>query len=89
MINKKLKWVKIKDGNKTLLICDRNILNNISWDTLNETGYVDGTKITIDGNDYLCRLLTGGNNYRSGTDEYSGVLLQIMNGIDLYGMKMV
>ncbi|WP_434303952.1 hypothetical protein [Clostridium botulinum] len=70
--NKKLKWVKIKDGNKTLLICDRNILNNISWDTLNETGYVDGTKITIDGNDYLCRLLTGGNNYRSGTDEYSG-----------------
>ncbi|APF28172.1 hypothetical protein HYI18_17305 [Clostridium botulinum] len=70
--NKKLKWVKIKDGNKTLLICDRNILHNISWNTLNETGYVDGTKITIDGNDYLCRLLTGGNDYRNGNDNYSG-----------------
>ncbi|EPY2277917.1 hypothetical protein ACXAT3_002669 [Clostridium sporogenes] len=64
--NKKLKWVKIKDGNKTLLICDRNILNWVSWDTLNEAGYVDGTKITIDGNDYLCRLLSGGNKDRRG-----------------------
>ncbi|MBD5640321.1 hypothetical protein HYI18_17310, partial [Clostridium botulinum] len=70
--NKKLKWIKIKDGNKTLLICDRNILSNISWDTLNKAGYVDGTKITIDGQEYLCRLLSGGNDYRSGMDGYLG-----------------
>ncbi|EPY2277908.1 hypothetical protein ACXAT3_002660 [Clostridium sporogenes] len=65
--NKKLKWVKIKDGDKTLLICDRVILNDISWDTLNKAGYVDGTKITIDGNEYLCRLLTGGDYYSDNT----------------------
>ncbi|AVQ45670.1 hypothetical protein [Clostridium botulinum] len=70
--NKKLKWVKIKDGNKTLLICDRNILNGISWDELNKAEYVDGVKITIDGNNYLCRLISGGSNYRSETNNYSG-----------------
>jgi len=70
--DKKLKWVKIKDGNKTLLICTVNILSKIPWYKLNNAGYVDGTKITIDGNEYLCRLLTGGNNFRNGIDLYSG-----------------
>ncbi|HIG0360377.1 TPA: hypothetical protein ACX96Z_001966 [Clostridium sporogenes] len=70
--SKKLKWIKIKDGNKTLLICDRVILNYISWDTLNEAGYITGKKITIDGQEYLCRVLSGGDNYRSGSDAYSG-----------------
>ncbi|WGZ48066.1 hypothetical protein [Clostridium botulinum] len=66
--SKKLKWVKIKDGNKILLICTINILNNITWDTLNSGGYVDGKKIVIDGQEYLCRLLTGGNYYRDGNN---------------------
>ncbi|HDK7176489.1 TPA: hypothetical protein PTV31_003101 [Clostridium botulinum] len=70
--DKKLQWVKIKTDNKTLLICTINILNAISWDTLNSAGYTDGTKVTIDGNEYLCRLLSGGNYYRKGTDSYSG-----------------
>ncbi|QAT40821.1 hypothetical protein [Clostridium sp. JN-9] len=70
--SKKLKWIKIKDGNKTLLICDRVILNSISWDTLNEAGYITGKKITIDGQEYLCRVLSGGENYRNGSDSYSG-----------------
>ena len=35
----KLQWVKIKDGDKTLLICDRVILVNVSWDDLNGQGY--------------------------------------------------
>lgn len=69
---KKLQWVKIKDGDKTLLICDRNILANVSWDDLNAQGFITGKTVTIDGAEYKCRLLTGGNNYRSGTDAYSG-----------------
>lgn len=68
----KLKWHKIKDGNKTLLICDRNILSNVSWDDLNAQNLVSGKTIVIDGQEYKCRLLTGGNNYRNGTDAYSG-----------------
>jgi len=68
----KLKWIKIKDGDKTLLVCDRVILNTVSWDDLNNAGYVTGKEITIDGVKYKCRLLTGGNTQRSGTDAYSG-----------------
>lgn len=68
----KLKWHKIKDGSKTLLICDRNILASVSWDDLNAQSLVTGKTITIDGQEYKCRLLTGGNNYRSGSDAYSG-----------------
>lgn len=67
-----LQWVKIVDGDKTLLICDRNILVNVSWDDLNGVGWVKGKKITIDGAEYNLRLLTGGSNCRSGSDYYSG-----------------
>lgn len=68
----KLQWHKIQDGSKTLLICDRVILASVSWNDLNAQGLVSGKEITIDGARYKCRLLTGGNNYRSGTDAYSG-----------------
>ena len=67
----KLQWVKIKDGDKTLLICDRVILVSVSWDDLNEQGYVTGKTITIDGTKYKCRLLTGGSNRRNN-DWYAG-----------------
>lgn len=68
----KLKWHKIQDGNKTLLICDRVILVKVSWTDLNGQSLIAGKTITIDGQQYKCRALTGGNNYRSGSDHYSG-----------------
>ncbi|WP_291567020.1 MULTISPECIES: hypothetical protein [unclassified Clostridium] len=71
----KLKWIKIKDGNKILFICDRVILNRITWDNLNNEGYVIGKEITIDEVKYNCRLLTGGSVRRSGSDGYSGGIL--------------
>ena len=67
----KLQWVKIKDGDKTLLICDRVILVSVSWDDLNGQGYVTGKTITIDGTKYKCRLLAGGSNRRNN-DWYDG-----------------
>ncbi|MGN8967308.1 hypothetical protein [Intestinimonas sp. HCP28S3_D6] len=67
----KLQWVKIKDGDKTRLICDRVILVSVSWDDLNGQGYVTGKTITIDGTKYKCRLLTGGSNRRNN-DWYAG-----------------
>lgn len=67
----KLRWHKIKDGSKTLLVCDRVILVNVSWDDLNGQGLVSGKTITIDGQQYLIRLMTGGSNYRNG-DYYAG-----------------
>jgi len=68
----KLQWHKIKDGNKTLLICDRVILVSVSWDDLNAQGYISGKDIKIDGATYKCRVLTGGTGPRSGSDWYSG-----------------
>ena len=67
----KLQWHKIKDGNKTLLICDRVILVSVSWNDLNQQGYVTGKTVTIDGAKYKCRLLTGGSTYR-GSNGYDG-----------------
>lgn len=68
---KQLQWHKIKDGNKTLLICDRVILVSVSWDHLNTAGFIFGKEITIDGRKFLCRSLTGGSTYR-GSDMYAG-----------------
>ena len=56
----KLQWHKIKDGNKTLLICDRVILVSVSWNDLNAQGYITGK--TIAGRQQLpkhLRLLCG------------------------------
>ena len=68
----KLQWHKIKDGDKTLLICDRVILVSVSWNDLNEQGYITGKTVTIDGATYKCRVLTGGSNYRNSSDAYAG-----------------
>lgn len=67
----KLQWHKIKDGSKTLLICDRVILVSVSWDDLNGQGLISGKDIRIDGATYKCRVLTGGSNYRNN-DSYAG-----------------
>lgn len=63
----KLQWHKVKEGNKTLFICDRVLLVNVSWDVLNTQGYVTGKTITIDGQPYLCRILKGGDRVRNGS----------------------
>ena len=68
----KLQWIEVNDKGKKLLICDRNIMTTVSWDSLNTQGFVNGKEITIDGQKYKIRLLSGGSNYRSGSDNYSG-----------------
>ena len=68
----KLQWHKIKDGDKTLLICDRVILVSVTWNDLNAEGYITGKTVTIDGATYKCRVLTGGSTYRTSSDAYAG-----------------
>ena len=51
-------FLKFIYDNKTLLIADRNIKNNISWDQLNEYNLVFGKIIEIDNIKYKIRLLT-------------------------------
>ena len=63
---KEITWLKLGD----LWVCDRNILQGTSWDTLNEKGYVFGKEVEIDGEKYKLRMLTGsdGNDYGAGCD---------------------
>lgn len=73
---KELTWLKLGD----IWVCDRNILQGISWETLNKKGFVFGKKIEIDNEKYTLRILTGsdGKDYGEGcgnewdrlTDEY-------------------
>ena len=53
-----LTFLKFNHNGKTLLVSDRNIKNNISWDQLNEKNLVFGKTITIDNDKYRVRLLT-------------------------------
>ena len=69
----RLQWHKIKDGGKTLLICDRAILCNVSWNDLNGQDYVTGKTVTIDGATYKCRLLTGGSSARNNISADGGL----------------
>ena len=51
-----LSWVQ--DGDR--LIADRCVCSIVSWDHLNEIGYICGRPAKIDGKPYRCRCLTGG-----------------------------
>lgn len=53
--NKKgITWVKPNGLN--LLVADRVLLTCMRWDDLERNGFVQGKKITVDGQKYLCRL---------------------------------
>jgi hypothetical protein len=84
-----LYWHKFIDyeQNKTLLICDRNLVRSITWDHLDGAGFIFGKEIELDGQRYKCRVLTGGPANRG--DDYAGGQLPnewdryVMNGADV------
>lgn len=62
----RIKWHKIQDGDKTLLIADRALMSHVTWQELHDAGFVFGKEINIDGMAVKCRLLTGGEEKREG-----------------------
>ena len=68
----KLQWVEVNDGSNKLLICDRNLIVNITWDRLNSFDFCGakgkGKNITIDGQRYELFMLTGGIEYTAETE---------------------
>ena len=62
----KLQWVEVNDGSDKILICDRNLLCDITWDRLNTLGFCkakgSGKTITIDGQQYELFMLSGGTS---------------------------
>lgn len=61
-----LRWREVNIGSKKLLIADRNILEQVSWNDLNAQNLIFGKEITIDGQQYKLRVLTGGEEKRGG-----------------------
>jgi len=70
----KLSWIEINDNDKRLLVCDRNILKEVSWNELNEQNLIFGKVVIIESKKYILRLLTGyaekKNNKSSEWDRY-------------------
>lgn len=71
-LESQLRWVKVQDRGRTLLICDRVILFRVSWDDLDRAGFVNGRSISVNGSSYRCRLLTGGSRFRVESEGRAG-----------------
>lgn len=54
----KLRWIEVNLDNKKILISDRSLYSQTSWDELSSQGLVFGKEITIDGNPYILRIMT-------------------------------
>ena len=68
----RLNWHVFNQGGTQLLVADRMLMSRISWQDLDETGYVFGAQVSIDGRQFRCRLMTGGDTpcddpYRGAT----------------------
>lgn len=67
-----LNWVEVEDAGRRILVCDRVILVRVSWDDLEAEGYVRGREVSIDGQRYSCRLLSGGTRFKQTENAYAG-----------------
>ena len=86
-----LRWHGFEESDRTVFVCDRMVLANISWNDINGKDWISGTEVTIDGVTYTMRSLTGGDRQRSGasgTSSYAGGYLPnewhryVMNNAD-------
>lgn len=62
-------FLKFNIDGKEVLVASRWVGYNMSWDYINSLGYVFGKNIILNGIEYKCRLLTGGNGNSAITDE--------------------
>ena len=68
----RLNWHVFEQDGRRLWVADRMLLARVSWQDLDEAGYVLGKEVVIDGLAYRCRLLTGGD--RPQDDPYRGAV---------------
>ncbi|MEK5068067.1 hypothetical protein [Sporosarcina sp. FSL K6-1508] len=68
-----ISWVPgLSEEGKRVLVADRNILTDITWDQLNEQGLVFGREVKLGGNRFKLRILTGGDRPFEGDYELGG-----------------
>lgn len=68
--SQRLNWHVFQGESSRLMIADRMLLTRVSWQDLDEVGFIFGTEVSIDGRTFRCRLLTGGDTPRD--DPYQG-----------------
>ena len=59
---KRMNWHVFQQGGTGYLVADRMLMTRVSWQDLDDAGYVFGTEVSIDGKQFRCRLLTGGDD---------------------------
>lgn len=73
-----LYWREVNIGSSKVLICDRNIACNITWNQLNNVGYCGkmgaGKTITIDGQKYELFMMTGGESSSDTTNQWDQII---------------
>lgn len=79
-----LSWIVVND----LLIADRPLLVNISWDDLAELGLVYGAQMLINGQRFICRLLQVGRQ-DGEPNEWDAALDTVGYSNDLWHWKDV
>ena len=77
-----LSWVKYKD----LLVADRCVCDYISWEQLNELGYIFGYPIRINGKPYRCRSLDVGSE-RNTPNEWFRIMASLGSSNELWHWK--
>ena len=68
--SKRLKWHAFQGEGIRYFVADRMLMARVSWQDLDDAGYVFGTKVVIDGRQFRCRLLSGGDTPHD--DPYQG-----------------
>ena len=69
-LSKSLNWHVFEKSGSRYLVADRMLMTRVSWQDLDEAGYVYGRDLVIDGRHFSCRLLTGGDT--PADDPYQG-----------------
>ena len=80
---KEISWVKLQSG---LLIADRCVCDDISWEQMGWKSLVFGTLITIDGKTYWCRCLKVGTG-KDEPNEWDAALDETGENNDLWHWK--
>lgn len=66
-----MEFLRVSNGVKQYLISTNVLLTNISYDDLSRQALVSGQILTIDGQKYKVRLMSGGTSLRVEGDNYS------------------
>lgn len=78
-----MRWNEVTLSGKTVLVADRNWFVGASWSTLNSLGLISGREVVIDGITYKLRVLDGGSEALTKTNEWDKIICNCLNEPEL------